>query len=510
MTPYDHVLYPSYSHSQTHPDNLAVVGKLFGMEPTAVTKCRVLELGCGNGSNLAPMAWALPGSEFVGIDLAEVPIRHAAEMVSELGLKNARFVAADLLEVDDSWGKFDYILAHGLYSWVPAEVRDQVMKICRALLSSNGIAFISYNALPGGHLRQMLREMMLFHVRQVEAPEERLQQAMAFLSFLEQAHVDQKDEYAVWLNKEWERARNLDRSHVFHDDLATFNHPVYFHQFMGHAVQHGLQFVGEADFFEMSDHIFAPNIREVLRGTAHDRILREQYLDFLKCRRFRQTLLCHQEVKLQANPDPKAIAGFYVSSRAKQEKKGAKSGAADSVEYSTPKGARVETDHPGGRVMLKVLEEIAPAALSVPDLLRVTQERMPAGAPGISTDDACAFLLQLYSAGVLEFRTRPAAGVQKPGDAPEASPIARWQIERGMTVTTLHHQVLQVEDEIGRQLIRTLDGKRSRKELASELIAFLRGRGVLGAGSESEIRERIEKELAANLDKLARLGLLVA
>jgi tRNA G46 methylase TrmB len=68
LTAYDEVLYPSYTHNQTHPDRLATIATLFGLTPAPVERCRVLELGCGNGSNLVPMAYGLPGSEFVGID----------------------------------------------------------------------------------------------------------------------------------------------------------------------------------------------------------------------------------------------------------------------------------------------------------------------------------------------------------------------------------------------------------------------------------------------------------
>src|SRR3954463_3763212 len=92
LTPYDRVLYPSETHSQTHPNRLAVIGRLFGLEPAPVDRCRGLELGCGNGGNLVPMAWGLPQSEFAGIDLASRPIAQGQEMIEELGMRNIRLV----------------------------------------------------------------------------------------------------------------------------------------------------------------------------------------------------------------------------------------------------------------------------------------------------------------------------------------------------------------------------------------------------------------------------------
>src|SRR5215210_2096307 len=107
-TAYDEVLYSSYAFSQTHPDRLATLATLFGMNPTPVTQCRVLELGCGDGSNLIPMAYGLPGSEFVGIDLAARPIANGQEMIETLGLKNITLRALDVMQIAPDFGQFDY------------------------------------------------------------------------------------------------------------------------------------------------------------------------------------------------------------------------------------------------------------------------------------------------------------------------------------------------------------------------------------------------------------------
>src|SRR5204863_4852093 len=98
-TPYDKVLYPSYTRIQTHPDRLATIGMLLGMNPAPVEKCRMLELGCGNGSNIGPIAFGLPESEFVGVDLAALPIANANRMVDELGLRNLTFHNRSITDV---------------------------------------------------------------------------------------------------------------------------------------------------------------------------------------------------------------------------------------------------------------------------------------------------------------------------------------------------------------------------------------------------------------------------
>jgi SAM-dependent methyltransferase len=156
--PYDEVPYLTRPRLETHPDRLAAVGKLFGMHAAPVATCRVLEIGCGDGGNLVPLAYYLPGSFAVGVDLAPGLIASAETMARDLQVSNIRLVAGDLRDIGPDFGEFDFILAHGLYSWVPPDVRDGLLRVCAQRLTPQGIAFISYNAYPGRHMRQMLRK----------------------------------------------------------------------------------------------------------------------------------------------------------------------------------------------------------------------------------------------------------------------------------------------------------------------------------------------------------------
>src|SRR5262245_37775744 len=257
---YDSVLYPSHTHPQTHPNRLAVIGTLAGLAPAPPTRCRLLALGCGDASNLVPMAWTLPDSEFVGLDLAARPIAKGQETIAALGLRNIRLVQADLAALDGDRGKFDYIIAHGLYSWVPVEVREQLLELCRCLLTPHGVAFVSYNALPGGHMRAMLREMMLFHVLGFESPEDRIGQARALTQFLLQGQLP-VDEHRGWFKAELEAALEHHPRYLYHDHLGEINEPSYFTQFIERASAHGLQYLAEADYFEMSAHAFSEPVQ---------------------------------------------------------------------------------------------------------------------------------------------------------------------------------------------------------------------------------------------------------
>ena len=163
-TLYDEVLYPNAPFGQTHPDRLATLAILFGMDPAPINRCRVLELGCGDGENLIPMAFENPAAQFLGLDAAAMAIRAGKQEIATLGLANIRLEHMDIMDAGPELGTFDYVIAHGLYSWVPEPVRDKLLALAKAVLAPHGVAFVSYNALPGGRLRQMFRDMMLFHL----------------------------------------------------------------------------------------------------------------------------------------------------------------------------------------------------------------------------------------------------------------------------------------------------------------------------------------------------------
>lgn len=515
-TNYDSVLYPSYTHPQTHPNRLAVIGTLFGLKPADVNHCQVLELGCGNGSNLVPMAWGLPNSKFVGIDLASRPIASGQQMIGDLGMTNINLIHGDISEINHVGTRFDYIIAHGLYSWVPVEVQQRLLATCRNLLSEQGIAFISYNALPGGHLRSMLREMMLFHVRGLASPNERIQQSMALVRFLAHAQ-DTQDEYRLWLKSELETILEHDEGHLFHDELGDLNEPLYFTTFIERAAAHQLQFLGEADYFEMFDHTFSDPVRKTLAELAANRILREQYLDFLKCRRFRQTLLCRREACLRKEPQPDDVKAFFVSSAAACANGAIDFRAGVAVPFVSPKGAKCETDLPVGKAALAVLAAQWPVPLAFDDL--INQAKHCLSKHSVSCDDQphvreqlCGFLLQLYSAAIVEFHASRPDIARQVSDRPTASPIARWQAARGNCVTSVLHMVVKVEDEIGKHLLLWLDGTCDRKTLLDKLWDLLQSKAVLvkSDADKTAARHDLERNLAGNLEKLARLGLLVA
>ena len=298
---YDAVPYEGQSNALSHPDTMAAVATLYGFTPPPIARCRVLELGCSAGANLLPMAATLPEATFAGCDLSPRAIDAAGRAVAELGLANVTLLRTDLRELPATLGEFDYIIAHGVYSWVPAPVRDALFDVAARCLSRDGLMFVSYNTYPGCHVRRAAWEIMHLHIDAIDGAAAQLAAARALCTALGEPGMSQIDSDAALRGAFVRLARQSD-SALCHDDLAQPNDPVYFRDFVAHAERHGLEFLAEAKLSMMSDAGVAPGIRQLLAG--FDRVTREQYLDFARLRRFRSSLLCRPHTGIDFTLDP--------------------------------------------------------------------------------------------------------------------------------------------------------------------------------------------------------------
>ena len=254
-----------------------------------------------------------------------------------------------------------------------------------------------------------------------------------------------------------EAERLLERSDqtLLHDaKLAAVNEPVYFHEFAAHAARHGLQYLAEADFFEIQTGALPEaGVAEQLIG-VDDPLVREQYLDFLKGRRFRQTLLCQAGLALDRSPRPLLVMPLAVSSSARS------SGSDRSGRTTSqgPTGGTLATDHP---LVIRALEGVGeswPGAVWIRDLV-------PEHAGDDDQRAVCDALLRCYAGGLVQLHMRPPHLITDVSERPEASPLARHQAESGHLVTNLRHQVVKIEDALGRRLVTLLDGSRDLDDI---------------------------------------------
>ena len=509
---YEEIPYPSYLHAQTHPDRLAVMAKLFGMTPTPIEKCRVLELGCADGLGLMAFANDLPESEFVGIDLAANHIKHGNQTISDIGLKNVKLYELDLMNFDESFGKFDYIIAHGLIAWVPDFVKEKIFGISSNSLTENGVVYLSYNSFPGGHIRQMLRGMMLYHVRKITDKAERANQAASLIKFLAEI-PDTNYVYRTVLQEELEHYKQSDIRNILFDDLGEVNTPYYFHELISQADKHGLQFLSEVSYHVMQSFSLPDNARNMLDQIKDDVVRHQQYLDFIEGRRFHNTLLCHKHHKLNREPSANIVRDFFLTSRAVCESNEPDITGDKAETFFNKRGARVATNNPLAKSALFLLSKAFPRYFLFDELLKECRSLINSKENEEKDADAlCSILFAVFGTGLISLRTRQPTLTTERSEKPFANPIARHQAKTTSLIPTLLCESLRLEDELSLKLLELLDGTRNHGQLRDEMKIFI------GSDESKELFDKEEKEkLLSNLDDeienqlrlMARNGLLV-
>ncbi len=497
MTSYDLVPYGGWSYAFTHPDVLATVARLRGLATAPVETCRVLEIGCAAGYNLIPMAISLPNAEFVGIDASIRQIDEGREIAAHLDVPNVDLLHQDLSDWDGSLGQFDYIIAHGIYSWVPQPVRDALLALCHRALAPNGVAYISYNTYPGWHMMESMRRMMLYHIRGIEEPTQRAAAAKELIGFLVQATgaasyrlSSYPAAYEQLLNGYYHGILNMpDRvdSLFLHDELEAVNDPCYFHEFLDQTAQHGLAYVADAEFstglptslpVETAANLLALAQSNGESGESG------QYLDFVVNRTFRRSLLCHKEVVLTPAIEADVLETLHFAAHARGQLAEGTDPEAASVEFVSGDGAKLLSDHPVTIVGMTCLKSIWPARATLNQVLKMAYTelmetnlhlRAELYAALTGTDQPrqdedrrllASNLLQAYctSGELVSLHSHAGSYTTEITPRPVASPWARWEAGRRTTVTDLRLRRVALTPHC-RYLLTLLDGTRTADEL---------------------------------------------
>ena len=521
LFPYDAVLYPGHAFDQTHPDRMATIASLFGMRPAPPSRCRVLELGCGAGANLIPMAYQCPGSEFLGIDRSAPSVAGGRADIAALGLANIALRTCDITAVDANFGRFDYIIAHGVYSWVPPAVRAKILSIFRERLAPQGVAYLSFNAYPGSRLRDLGRRMMLFHVRGLAEPLAQARQGRALLRFL--AEVSDPDEvYGAVLREVAARAQAKPDAVLFHDDLDAQATAFLLHDVVEAAERETVQYLSEATFAHSALGAPPEHARGLLdRIPADQLVLREQYLDFLVGRWFRETLFCHADVALRRTIDPQSVKKFSIAAAVRPRSADPRPHGEGAEEFASESGGTIAVRRPLTKAAFLHLGRIWPQAIRFPALVESASAILRDGGDGAfaaapaDVETLAGTLLRAYGTELLHLHVEPPRLATTLSERPAASRLARRQAEAGPLVTNLRHVNITLQDAITRRFLTLADGTRTVDELAAAVDRLLEARGqrlaktartAPPAASGLAPRARAENLLKG----LARLALLEA
>jgi SAM-dependent methyltransferase len=325
------------------------------------------------------MALHLPESEFVGLDLAKRPIAAGQSFTTRLGLSNIALHSMDLCQARaEDLGHFDFIIAHGVYSWVPVPVRERILNICQEMLNPQGVAYVSYNAYPGCHFRDLARGMMRFHASAFESLEDKLGQARGLLKFLSESRTE-PDYYIEAIRAEYQRvARYVDEA-FFHDDLNDFHQPFYLYEFVADAKRNGLQFVGEAVSSHLNLEKLTPETTKKLAELeAGDPVVYEQFKDFLVATGFRRTLLCRGEIDLAPNLLVERVQELFVLCDAVRVA-GKETDGSNVPRFRRPMGDELATADPLFAAALDFLSAQYPGSVPFKQLLQVAQATAGSG-----------------------------------------------------------------------------------------------------------------------------------
>lgn len=410
---YDELPYCDYAIAQTAPEVLSMVSLFHGGPRVDAANCRVLELGCASGGNLLPMAWYRPGCSFVGVDYSTVQIDRARAGRAELGLDNVDFLLGDFEAARrDLEGPFDIIMAHGVFSWIDDEVRDDLMVASRELLADGGLLYLNYNALPGWKVRGMVRDFLLAQTAGMEDLRARSERCRELAAAVIGPLGEGEHPYTQLLEREFRMVTQHDPAYIAHEYITPRNRPYWRSEFEALVGQWGFETVAEATFNDLSYQIIDELTRvlddhPLLDGGAGDAA----------------DLLCYSQMHcpvlarapLQRTPcSDEEFTRLWMASPLGAE--GEVAGA-----YAHPDGRTIQTSAPALREALDRLNAIWPRAERLDDLLPEV--------PALRED-----LELLYGAGLIDLRT-----VEPGQGAVEAETLHRWERSRHDMSTSPWH-----------------------------------------------------------------------
>ena len=519
---YDLTPYTSNSFPPSAPGQLAATAHLFGLETPAVSTARVLEIGCAAGGNMIPFAAAHPQAHVVGIDLSPVQIDEGRTRVRALGLDNFDLLVGDIARMDlAALGQFDFIIAHGVYSWVPGEVQEALLAAFRRLLAPDGVAYVSYNVYPGWKTKEVVRDAMLLASGGSATPEDKVREARTMADFLEEV-APADSVLAGVLAESRQHALGFADSYLLHDELETFNAPCYFYEMLGRAGAHGLTFLAEASPKTMIPANFGPKVADYLTEKCRGvQVLVEQYLDFALNRMFRETLLVHAEraPQINYNPDSSRYNRLHIAAWVPPAD-GQTRMDHSRQEYVESDGATLFTNDPGIKAALDALSARWPSTMSRQELVDAVHMRLVSAGFTASADvphhvDNLMGVLILQ--GQAHFRLDPV--LPEPADEPlRLDERARRMAEltRGESEAStfnLWHETL-ILTPLDRHLLPLLDGTRDRDALVEELMTIVIENPVSierdGApvSGDAELRHAVAEHVDGTPRRLAEMKLL--
>jgi SAM-dependent methyltransferase len=429
LAAYDQIPYMAYPLPQTHPSRLAAIAGMFGLSFVPPEKARVLEMGCASGINLLGMAHFMPKAEFVGVDLSTVHIHEAKQRAQALRANNVTYHHMSIDDIDAKLGEFDYIIAHGVYSWIPTGTQKALLRVCSENLSPDGIAFVSYNVLPGWRMKQAARDALVALTPPDMPAQKRLEYGVGWIK--EAMALSEKDEQRPLLHQSLTKEiedllTKKDIRYLAHEYLEVHNEPILFTDFLTQAKEAGLTYLGDAEPASMVRHITTPALRDFFqRHPAQGIAYQEQATDIISGRTFRQSLLVKwaRQSKINRALTSSFFKDLYIHTRILKT-----TDADGKTQYKHVKLGDLNAHGASGETILDLLTTTSYKPLKYKALAEKYLERLPDSQEAILSDT----LFSLLGAGALDIFADP----YLPDLPPGACPLAQLDVEFKRNITT--------------------------------------------------------------------------
>lgn len=512
---YDEIPYMSTSYWPTHPPHISTVATLLGLTPPDFKTAKVLEVGCAGGGNLLPLALVYPDAHFLGIDFSQAQIEEANQQKAALKLGNIEFRKQDILEFDTKGnkGKFDYIIAHGVFSWVPDAVREKLLEVCGATLSPHGLAIISYNVLPGWNAVRSLREIMLYHTRNCGSLAEKVRHSRALLDTMLARIPQNKAEYRAVVEAVDKLFKGNTDSYIAHDFLEMTNKQFYFHEFAEMIGAHGLDYVADANIHQAFSGDALIDQLTTISNDALDAVEREQYADFISNRGFRTAIIGRKGQQPNKNLKKEKILDYFVSPGVQLTASG--SDPSQPICFTNQSGDGLNVHDIGISTMILELMDGGPVPIAAQEFITRVQEKLGLKDSKPVQDGFVEHGLMLALNQFMGIHSDQPHHVSKVSKKPVAFPLARLQAarENWAVATNVMGQTIPIQGA-DKLVLQCLDGSNTVEDIAHILVEDIRKNaeaGAMGKPAQSggQMRANITNIVKEALPRLAKQGLLV-
>ena len=493
---YDELPYISAAFPGTSPARLEALASFLSLTPPPSKTAKVLEIGCSYGGNLFPFAIANPQAKVLGIDLSEVQINKAKELAAQMRVDNIEFKAKDICDFTDAdvsdYSKFDYIICHGVYSWVPNMVKDAILKTIKRFLSPNGVAYVSYNTYPGWKIKDTIRDFLIFGTRDIESETAKVAKARELLKVLgEYAKFCQKDGNVsqVWVNFDSlkfhiDHILTTADSYIAHEYLEAFNNPIYFRHFIDHLAENNLAYLAEVGLEDVfQSNLGLEEFDSYINANFNSRIEREQILDFLTNRVFRSSMIVHKEIfpsDFSVNIGVDELCKLHISTGFNKTKDG----------YVDAKNALMKPDYDW---LYQVFTDVYPASVNFADVAALLKDDENA------VKSAYFGFMEILAADCAKLTT-----YERPKIVYEAGKSRLKERARGYFeyFSTTGEPVIKIADELNVPanfsqfdafIALKFNGKNSLENIVKQTVKFARERNLEFAGKNGEAIKTVSK-----------------